>query len=131
MFEPKAKPLRDPKKEITMKRVQGTNMLNDCYFYPTDVQGIFLLSTKADETLAVVTDGEPFMFEHHGFVWKVPNPEAGSEPFSINTEIARGSFWNNSVRGGEREGWEEGGTFTAQASGGAEEDASAASAGAY
>jgi len=29
---PKPDPLRDPKKEITMKKVQGTNLLKDLYF---------------------------------------------------------------------------------------------------
>jgi hypothetical protein len=123
-------PLRDPKKEIVMRAVKGTNKLNECYFYPTDVKGVYLLSTRQDQTLAVVTDGQPFMFQHDGLVWKVPNPLLGSEPFSINHELARGSFWNNGVGFEQGEGWEEGGTFTAQASGGVE-DANAASAGAY
>ena len=131
MSDHELKPIRDPEKEITMKTVKGTNKLKDCYFYPTDVDGVFLLSTKQEETLAVVTNEQPFMFEFDGLVWKVPNPMPGSEPFSIDRRAARGSFWNNGAGPDHGEGEEEGGTFTAQASGGVEEDASAASAGAY
>jgi len=69
------------------------------------------------------------MFEHDGLIWQVPNPQPLSEPFSINDLIATGSFLNNRV--GLGDGEEEGGTFTAQASGGADEDANAASAGAH
>ena len=127
----KLKPTRDPEKEIKMKKVRGTNMLTNLYFYPFD--DVFLLSTEDEVTLAVVTSGQPFMFEHDGLLWKVPNPEPGSEPFKIDHAHAHGSFWNNGKGLGEgiKEGIEEGGTFTAQASGGAEEDANAASAGAY
>lgn len=125
MSDHELKPIRDPEKEIKMKTVKGTDKLTDCYFYPTDERGVYLLSTKDDETLAVVANGQPFMFEHDGLVWRVPNPEPGSEPFEITHMHARGSWWNN----GPRIEGEEGGTFTAQASGGVEQDASAASAG--
>ena len=129
------KPIRDPQKEIKMKIVDGTDMLQNCYFYPTDEHGVFLLSTEDDHTLAVVTDGQPFMFKHDGYIWKVPNPQPNAEPFRINRRAASGSWWNNSgnrphskERGSSTD---EDGTFTAMASGGAEEDTNAASAGAY
>lgn len=124
MSDHELKPIRDPQKEIRMKTVLGTDKLSDCYFYPTDVPRVYVLSTQDDETLAVVTDDQPFMFEHAGFVWKVPNPKLGSEPFHITRMHASGSWWNNApdIKG------EEGGTFTAQASGGADEEVSASSA---
>jgi hypothetical protein len=135
MSDVKPRPVRKPLEEIRMKKVFGTQRLKDLYFYPTDetdAEGIFLLSNKHDETLTLVKSGQPFIFEHDGLVWRVPNPQEGSEPFSIDREIATGSFSNNAKSffgKPEYPDIEEDGTFTAQA-GGQDEDASAASAGA-
>lgn len=128
MDDHKLKPLKDPKKIITIHKGEGSSfdMLKDCFFYPTKLEGIYLLCSKHDENLAVVTEGEPFMFDHDGLIWKVPNPEPGAEQFKIDAEKASGSFWNNdpSVPA------EDTGTFSAQASGGTVDDANASYAGA-
>jgi hypothetical protein len=135
----KLNPPKDPRKEITINKGEGFTFdkLKDCFFYPVKgLEGIYLLCSKHDEILAVVTSGQPFMFEHDGLIWKVPNPEPGSEPFTINTpapggspvqvggdpvQFASGSWWNNDPTITT----DDTGTFSAQSSGGADEDASA------
>ena len=123
MDDHKLKSLKDPKKEITIHKGEGVSFdkLKDCYFYPTKLNGIYLLCSKHDENLAVVTSGEPFMFDHDGIIWKVPNPQPGSEPFRIDNQAASGSFWNDDPSLPS----DDTGTFSAQSSGGADDDASA------
>jgi hypothetical protein len=122
--------LRDPALMIRINDVKGNadkDKLKDCYFYPTTTDGVYLFCSKHDETLAtgVRNDGE-FSFHHDKFDWKIPNPKPGSEPFHISDGHARGSWHNNAPQFAQ----EEGGTFTAQATGGGvPEDASAAYAG--
>ena len=123
---------KDSKKKITINKGEGVTFdkLKDCFFYPVKgLDEVYLLCSKHDETLAVVTSGQPFMFEHDGLIWKVPNPEPGSEPFTISTQggggspvqFASGSWWNNdpTITADDT------GTFSAQSSGGADGDASA------
>lgn len=122
--------VRDPKKIITINTVNGTkdkHKLKDCYFYPTDVDGAYLLCSEHNETLTVVASGQPFMFEHDGLIWKVPNPLPGSEPFTIVPGFASGSWQNNDVSITA----DDSGTFIAQGSGSAggdDENASYAAA---
>ena len=120
--------VKKPGKEIRIITQKGTDKLTDLYFYPVkdlpevkDAPDVYLLCDKHDDTLAVVANGQPFMFKHDDLIWRVPHPALGSEVFVIHELAARGSFWNNAPEFTA----EEGGTFTAQASGGADDDATA------
>jgi hypothetical protein len=130
MTDQKLKPLRDPNRIIMIDSGKGTglDMLIGCTFYPTDEKGTYLFSGKHDENLAVVTSGQPFMFEHDGLIWKVPDPnDPNAEPFRIDDELASGSYRNNQKSFAQ----DDSGTFIAKGSGSGEGgEASASSAGA-
>ena|SRR5690349_12515392 len=109
-------PIKDSKKKIKMKTGEGASFdkLKSCFFYPvSDANGVYLLCNEFDVTLTVVTNNQPFMFEHDGLIWKVPNPQPGSEPFSIDNQVAKGSWWNNDPTKTN----DDTGTFSAQTSG--------------
>ena len=128
MSNPKPERLTNTNRAIRIRSVKGGNdgiELLDCFFFPTTTPGVYLFCTKDGVELAVdITAHKPFHFNLHGHRWTIPNPEPGSEPFTIDEHSARGS-WRNDHSGDPAE---EGGTFTAQASGGADEEESASSA---
>ena len=124
--------LKESKEKIKINKGSGVTFdkLKDCFFYPVKgLDGIYLLCNEFGVTLTVVTGGQPFMFEHGGLIWKVPNPAPNSEPFTISSQAgggdpvqtASGSFWNNDRTAAQ----DDTGTFSAQSSGGADDDASA------
>lgn len=122
---PKPELIRDEHRKIKIDTVSGghdKDELKQCYFYPTEENGVYIFCNKLDETLATgISSDKPFHFHHDGHLWKIPNPMPGAEPFLIDRRQASGSWWNDAP---SREN-EEGGTFTAQASGGADEEGSA------
>ena len=126
MSEDKLKDIRVPGKKINIHTQNGTNQLEGCYFYPSPIlDGVYLWCNEDNDTLAVVTSGQSFIFEHDHLIWRVPNPELGSMPFVINPDFASGSWWNNAIRSTA----DEDGTFTATAGGGTDgESASYATA---
>ena len=123
----------DPQK-IKIDSVNGgkdKDELKGCYFLPTATPDVYNFYSKTGTLLASnVFSGATFSFmlpSHQSYTWTIPNPAPGSEQFSINTQAARGSWFNTDPSPMN----DEGGTFTAQATGGAddgEESASTATA---
>lgn len=115
--------------KIVINSVSGgkdKSELSGCYFLPTTTPGIYTFYSKNNQPLMNnIFNHCTFSFILPGdtYNWTVPNPAPGSEPFSINNETASGSWFNTDPSLAN----EEGGTFTAQASGGVDEDEESAS----
>ena len=128
MSYPQPEEIRDENKMIRIRSVRGgrdRSDLVDCFFYPTTSHGVYVFCNRQGEELAVnITSRTPFHFDLAGHRGRVPDPLPGSEPFTIDDRAARGS-WRNDAPGRSAE---EGGTFTAQVSGGVEVEANASPA---
>ena len=101
--------------------------LTNCYFLPTNHHGRYILFDQNGRPILTdpipVRSGENFTFHHNGFHWGVYN-------FSLNNENGGGSWTNTDTPPLPTiADYVEGGTFTAQATGGGvEEDEESASA---
>ena len=110
--------------EITAVGDPDASDLTNCYFLPTNHHGRYILFDQNSRPILTdpipVRSVENFTFHHNGFDWGVYN-------FSLNDENGSGS-WTNNDKHRRITDVVEGGTFTAQATGGgAEEDEGRAS----
>ena len=109
---------------ITAGGDPGASDLTNCYFLPTNSRGRYILFDPDGRPILTdpmpVSSGEIFTFHHKSFHWTVSS-------FTLNDEYGSGGWSNND--NAPRITDVEGGTFTAQATGGggAEEDEGRAS----
>ena len=124
-----AEVIDDPQK-IRINSVLGgkdKDELKGCYFLLTATTDVYNFYYKTGLLLAsnVFSNGTfSFQIPGENYTWTIPNPAPGSEPFTINSQGASGSWFNTDASPMN----EEGGTFTAQVSGGTEDEESASSA---
>ena len=107
--------------KITASGGKDAAAFTNCYFLPTNIAGNYILFGQNNDPIVTnpipLTTGNNFSFSLNTFTWTITS-------FVIDNEDASGSWSNTDPTATGVES----GTFTAQATGGLEEDEESASA---